>query len=227
MARKVFEDLYYSRSKYYDPSIYILVDEESRVLLIDAGSGDFHEHPEHELWDVGLRKRDVSIILVTHKHYNHYAGARKFPWAQVYAHATDAVAMESGDPSTMYHLFHANPTKIKVHKKLAGPEKLEFGRFELLLIPCPGHTRGSICIYEENLGLLFTGDTVFCNGSIGRTDLNEDPGSYLATLEKIMELNPRKIFPGHGDPCDGDRFKELVREKIQLYRELGILGDHG
>jgi len=227
MARKLFDDLYYSRSKYYDPSIYILVDEESRVLLIDAGSGDFHEHPEHELWDVGLRMRDVTSIVVTHKHYNHYAGARKFPRAKVYAGAKDAPAMETGDKTTQYELFGAHPVSITVHQRVDRPLLLQFGRFELQLLPCPGHTRGSICVYERNRGFLFTGDTVFCNGSIGRTDLMEDSAAYQRTLELILALRVSRIFPGHGETCEADKFKELLRKKIELYKELGILGDHG
>ena len=63
---------------------------------------------------------------------------------------------------------------------------ISFGKFDLKVIHTPGHSAGSICLYEENEGILFTGDTLF-SGSIGRTDLPS--GSY----EEISEKHFHKI----------------------------------
>jgi len=71
---------------------------------------------------------------------------------------------------------------------------------DLKVIHSPGHTKGSICLYSEKKGVLFTGDTLFCEG-IGRSDL---PGGDAKTLtasilKKLYTLPPEtRIFPGHG-----------------------------
>ncbi|MDR1316828.1 MAG: MBL fold metallo-hydrolase [Spirochaetales bacterium] len=71
---------------------------------------------------------------------------------------------------------------------------------DLTVIHTPGHTKGSVCLYNENKKILFTGDTLFCEG-IGRSDL---PGGDARALEasilkKLYTLPPEtRIFPGHG-----------------------------
>ncbi len=71
---------------------------------------------------------------------------------------------------------------------------------DLTVIHTPGHSAGSLCLYSESRGILFTGDTLFCEG-IGRTDI---PGGnqkdILASIRgKLYALPPEtRIFPGHG-----------------------------
>ena len=73
---------------------------------------------------------------------------------------------------------------------------------EFRIIHTPGHTRGGVCYYFENIPAIFTGDTLF-RSSIGRTDL---PGGNTETLynsirEKLFTLPDNlRIFPGHGAP---------------------------
>lgn len=70
------------------------------------------------------------------------------------------------------------------------------------VIHTPGHSRGSICLYEEKEGLLVSGDTLFRDG-VGRTD---GPDASLEELResiawKLFSLPPgTRVFPGHGEP---------------------------
>jgi glyoxylase-like metal-dependent hydrolase (beta-lactamase superfamily II) len=64
----------------------------------------------------------------------------------------------------------------------------------------PGHTEGSVCLYEERAGLLLAGDVLFA-GTYGRTDLpggNDD--DMVASLARLArELPPTvRVLPGHG-----------------------------
>ncbi|TFG65341.1 MAG: MBL fold metallo-hydrolase [Spirochaetales bacterium] len=71
----------------------------------------------------------------------------------------------------------------------------------LKILHTPGHTRGSICLYVPEEGILFSGDTLFQEG-IGRTDLPDgDSASILKSIgEYILPLPPdTRIFPGHGN----------------------------
>ena len=62
----------------------------------------------------------------------------------------------------------------------------------------PGHTQGSLCFYDEQAGVLFTGDTLF-HGDHGRTDL---PGGseeeIRKSLKRLLSLDGKTgVYPGH------------------------------
>ncbi len=66
----------------------------------------------------------------------------------------------------------------------------------LKVIETPGHTRDSICILYRNV--LFSGDSIFNDGYIGRTDLPEsDPKKMQESLEKIKKIKYKYLCPGH------------------------------
>ncbi|MCX8171619.1 MAG: MBL fold metallo-hydrolase, partial [Candidatus Bathyarchaeota archaeon] len=84
---------------------------------------------------------------------------------------------------------------------LQGGEEIEVGYIKLKVLHTPGHTPGSISLYYEDSGAVFTGDTLFA-GSVGRTDL---PGSsyrdlMLSVKKKILVLpDETVVYPGHGE----------------------------
>jgi glyoxylase-like metal-dependent hydrolase (beta-lactamase superfamily II) len=70
----------------------------------------------------------------------------------------------------------------------------------LTVLHLPGHSPGSIALWDEKAGVMFTGDTLFCGG-YGRTDL---PGGsdelLLASLTRLFAMNGDiQIFPGHDE----------------------------
>ena len=69
------------------------------------------------------------------------------------------------------------------------------------VLETPGHTAGSICLYNKENNTLYCGDTVF-QGSYGRTDLPGGNQAQLFTsIEKIMALDKSTvIYPGHNEP---------------------------
>ena len=71
---------------------------------------------------------------------------------------------------------------------------------DLVAIHTPGHTQGSCCLWSEERGVLFTGDTLFFK-AIGRTDVvGADRDKLIKSIEKtLFELPPEtRVFPGHG-----------------------------
>jgi glyoxylase-like metal-dependent hydrolase (beta-lactamase superfamily II) len=104
-------------------------------------------------------------------------------------------------------------------RNLAGPvdevdfledgDELEGTGFRLKVIHTPGHTAGSICLFESQSGILFTGDTIIKHISPNpiveprRRDLR-DPCyqslvAYLGSLERLKSLEVNYVFPGHGE----------------------------
>ena len=74
----------------------------------------------------------------------------------------------------------------------------------------PGHTEGSICLLHGKSKTLFTGDTVFTGGSVGRWDLAT--GNYdqlVSSLEKLRKLDFENLYPGHGPYTEGDALEHV------------------
>lgn len=73
----------------------------------------------------------------------------------------------------------------------------------LQVIETPGHSKGAICLYDEERKIFFSGDTVFPDYSLPRTDLpSSEPDKLRATYERLAELEIRTIYPGHGEKID-------------------------
>jgi hydroxyacylglutathione hydrolase len=92
---------------------------------------------------------------------------------------------------------------------------------DLVVLETPGHTPGSVCLYAEKEGILFSGDTLFFDG-VGRSDL---PGGSEKKLresiqKKIAVLPPEtRVFPGHGP------FTTVEREKRGNVYFRGMIQD--
>ncbi|HTX74266.1 MAG TPA: MBL fold metallo-hydrolase [Rectinemataceae bacterium] len=78
------------------------------------------------------------------------------------------------------------------------------------VIHTPGHTRGSICLYDESEGWLISGDTLFRDG-VGRTDgPDSDAGDLELSLGRLFDLPASThVFPGHGEPTTIAREREI------------------
>ena len=79
-------------------------------------------------------------------------------------------------------------------------DTLDLGGRSLEVIHTPGHSPGSICLWERPRGLLFTGDTIY-KGPIYAQLPQSDFGAYRHSLERLSSLVPqaRSLFPAHGD----------------------------
>jgi glyoxylase-like metal-dependent hydrolase (beta-lactamase superfamily II) len=79
-------------------------------------------------------------------------------------------------------------------------EQLRIGDLVFDILHTPGHTEGSVCLYEERASLLLSGDVLFA-GAFGRTDLpggnDEQMVGSLARLVREMPEGVR-VLPGHG-----------------------------
>lgn len=144
--------------------------------------------------------KEIEYIFLTHSHFDHASAAsdlRKFG-CKVVMHRKEYETMKT----YMSQFFAMVEPDIFVE----GGEIFEIDDLKLKIIHTPGHTSGSICIYEAERRWLFSGDTVFPYGGFGRVDL---PGGNAAELIKSLEilsnLDVKMLYPGHEDPVkNGD-----------------------
>ncbi|MEM2327357.1 MAG: MBL fold metallo-hydrolase, partial [Archaeoglobaceae archaeon] len=99
---------------------------------------------------------------------------------------------------------------------LKGGEIFELGETKLEIIHTPGHSPGSICLYEPKRKWLFSGDTVFAYGSFGRYDLpGGDPEKLIKSIELLSKLEVENLYPGHEDVVEGNA-KESILESLRI-----------
>ncbi|MEA2020293.1 MAG: MBL fold metallo-hydrolase [Patescibacteria group bacterium] len=164
------------------------------------GNVNFHElvviDAEIGLWEKlgsfldkeNLPKQAVKAVVATHAHFDHVRGVEK-------------IRKETGARFVVYKSAkHKLEEKfdLRANRIVADGDRIHIGDYILKVIYTPGHSPESICLYEQDQGLLFSGDLLFRNG-VGRTDLPGGDASKLKdSLEKISTLPySTRVFPGH------------------------------
>ena len=142
----------------------------------------------------------------------------------------DAMATDMRDIYTSQLEELASP----IHRLnlLSGGEAFVFDDFELQVIHTPGHSAGSICLYNQSNGELFSGDTLLKkitpNPVVEIKPPETDPGyrsipRYLTSLDKIAQLAVDRVLPGHGLAfCDMKDRIAAIKEHINHRKEIVV-----
>ena len=202
----------------FDSNIYLLTGEDP--ILVDAGTGMHHQDVLKWL-SYTVRRNKVGRIVLTHRHYDHTGGAAalaKELGAEVLMHPDDSPAVRGGDPrQTLANMFGVAGQPVEVTDINEG-QTLSTGTSDFQIIHTPGHTSGSISLWEKDKRVLISGDTVFVGG-VGRWDLPSGNFEQLVgSVKKLLSLVPQEIYPGHGD------FSQSGAEGIIL-EALNYLGE--
>jgi len=186
-----------------DSNIYLVGD-----TVVDTGTGFNFTRLRDVLRVFKMPMDTLKNIVNTHYHFDHIGGNGYFTAAQIAIHEADATILEQGDAETsVAEFFGGNMHKMKVARKLKDGDVLKIGAREFQVVHTPGHTPGSICLYDKKDKLLISGDTIFANG-VGRTDLpGGDFEQLKGSLQKLAKMDIQKILPGHGPIVEKDGAK--------------------
>jgi glyoxylase-like metal-dependent hydrolase (beta-lactamase superfamily II) len=228
-SERVDENIWKIREAYIDEghgcNIW-LVRGRDRNLLFDTGFGF-----------VSLRRfigEDVSktvIAVSSHSHCDHIGCNHEFECRC--AHPAEAAVLENPTgANTIYEPYAVpemiavpiEPMEIKNHRIIpAAPTELleegdvvDLGDRAFEVIHVPGHSPGSIMLYDRRNQVLFSGDAVH-NGSrgIGRTSwYSSNHDQYVSSCERIRNLHVRSCHAGHYPSFDGERYRQIVDEFI-------------
>ena len=182
---------------------YVLYDDTQECVIIDPGCSTTGE--ENQLFGfIDSHRLKPILIINTHGHIDHIFGnaaVKKHYGIQVAAHAeVKNDFLRSHQQAQMFGLPFNGECKLP-DRNLKDGEIINVGKSTLEVICTPGHAEGSISLYAEMEGWVFTGDALFCR-SIGRTDF---PGGSYETLrqsikERLFRLpDDTEVFSGHGE----------------------------
>lgn len=185
----------------YDANSYLI----NGKVLIDTGMNTRGLVAEIEK---NIDIKDLELIILTHCHYDHTASAQeiaRLSGAKIAIHKEDAPFLKN-DSISAAAMFGYRAPSIEPDMLLKEGDRIPIGNDEELeVIHTPGHTPGGICLYEANSKGLFSGDTVFPNGSIGRTDFQGGSRSQLTeAINKLVQLDVKTLYPGHGKVTSSD-----------------------
>jgi glyoxylase-like metal-dependent hydrolase (beta-lactamase superfamily II) len=196
-----------------ETNCYLMWDEDSKESLVIDPADDGVSISE-EIIAKGLKPKGV---LLTHGHFDHVLGALDLKLIYdipIYCSSKDLFLLQRQD-KTVAHFLGRNipsPNIKEVDKDLENINKVTIGKEELEVIKTPGHTPGSVCFYNKNNGLLFSGDTLFYQ-SRGRTDLSYSSTKKIYESLKTLIKLPKDtlVLSGHGiETTIGEEAKRYI-----------------
>jgi glyoxylase-like metal-dependent hydrolase (beta-lactamase superfamily II) len=176
---------------------------ENPAFVIDPGPDD-----AAHLEAVARQAGPVKAILLTHHHPDHAPGSR-------------GLSERIGAPVLA---FRPEPGEAR----LRDGEVLDADTVRLRVIHAPGHTADHVVLFEEVSRALFTGDAVLGRGTSIIDPPEGDVAVYLRSLARMLGLDARVIYPGHGPAVwsPAAKIKEYVAHRHlreqQVVEELAL-----
>ena len=197
-----------------------LVRGRSHDLLIDSGMGLKPIKAEV----VRLRERPVTA-LCSHCHFDHIGCAHEFD--ERLGHRAEAAIMASPDldnscarawiggelltalPAAGYALSSYRLTPAPLTGYLDDGDVVDLGDRAFNVLHLPGHSPGSIALYERTTRILFSGDAVY-DGLFIDNAWHSDPEAYRHSLRRLRELPVDTVHAGHYGSFGRDRLRALI-----------------
>ena len=189
----------------FSENTYVLYDDSNECIIIDPGCSTTGE--ENQLFGfIDSHRLKPLMVINTHGHIDHILGnaaVKKRYNVKVAAHPDVQSDFKQAKRHAVWLGFMPE-SDVNIDLPdldLQDGESIKIGESTLEVICTPGHAEGSISLYAEMEGWVFTGDALFCR-SIGRTDL---PGGNYETLfksikERLFHLpDDTTVFSGHGE----------------------------
>ena len=180
-----------------------------RCFVVDpaacAPSGDEHAVTDY----LKAHKLDCTAIILTHSHFDHITGIAgvkaAFPHAKIAIHKAELNELTNppGPMNSSVLRFFGMPELLDEVAKQPAPDTVLTDGMEIegwSVIHTPGHTPGSICLYNAAENALISGDTMFAYGGYGRTDMyGGDEAQIRHSLALLQERIPAgtHVYPGH------------------------------
>ena len=198
-----------------DSHVYLIGDaSDSGITLVDAGLMGKGNYKLSAIEAAGIDPASIKRVIMTHTHLDHIGCLPEIleaiPGAELWVHEEEGNPLEQGDERIVYgmEMFRSmcqsqygipdGRFKFKVHRVLADGDVLELGSSSWQVLHIPGHSPGSIALYDAARKILIPGDTVYADYAIGRFDLHGASGSQLReSLARLAELDVDILLPGH------------------------------
>ncbi len=205
-----------------------IVETESGLVLVDAGMPHQAQHIVRKLRELGHSPQDVRLIFLTHGHIDHAGSAaalKRLTGAPIAMHTLDAPLVatpglkippgRNGAVESLGHFLVRFGWVLPLETFAPdicvedGQSLREYG-LAARAIHTPGHTAGSITLAFED-GTAFVGDAILNLVRVSFPLWWDDPVAAGASACKILALEPRVCYSGHGRAFDLAQLRSFVR----------------
>ena len=202
---------------FHEGNVYLLIDEVA--ALIDAG-----RNAEAILENIKrlIDPKKIEFIILTHCHHDHTAGipALKEATGAKVLIGEGEVCDLGDDVATGSYLYQEDPAEFGVDGTLEEGDVINLGEWSLSVLGTPGHSPGSISLYEPKARVLFSGDTLLPHGNIGRTRRSGEMVKELVrSVERLAALDVQVLYPGHMEPTD-ENVNEQIKTSLEFARTI-------
>jgi glyoxylase-like metal-dependent hydrolase (beta-lactamase superfamily II) len=180
------------------------------------------------------------IAIASHTHFDHIGSHHEF--TERACHALEAQILADPTPqstlATRYAklvMFERLPpdgfdeARYRVRsapatRLLEAGDIIDLGDRHFQVIHVPGHSPGSIALWEAASGVLLAGDCVY-DGELVDDAYHSNPEDYIDTMRRLRELPVRVVHAGHYPSFGRDRYIELIDEYLRGRRRPGCPAD--
>ncbi|MFC8517212.1 MBL fold metallo-hydrolase [Streptomyces sp. NPDC057257] len=203
------------------PDANLLLLHGGRPALVDSG---FVGHAEETAEWAQAHAGHIELVVNTHWHSDHVGGNALLQagGSAIAAGAPEAAAVARRDPGCCSAEHLDQPVApYTVDEPLHDGRLLRLGDADWTVVSTPGHTPGHLALWEPEERLLAVGDAL-SDYDVGWVDLALDgpeaAATALASLQRLADLAPRVLLPGHGPlPADpGAAFATALRRAQRL-----------
>lgn len=202
-----------------------------RDLLVDSGMGviSLRDH-------VRLVCERPLVAVASHAHFDHIGGHHEFAERAVHAAEAEILAYPSprktvADTWVSDDMFARLPTAdykaadyevrpAPATRLLRDGDVVDLGDRHFEVIHLPGHSPGSIALWEETTGILFSGDVVY-DGELLDNAYHSNVDHYLASMGRLREIPVRTVHAGHFASFGRDRLLALIDDYVAGRRAQG------
>ena len=206
---------------------YLVVNKEE-IILIDTGlpgnSSKIIGYVENTL---KRSPQNIKTIVITHNHFDHVGSLSKIKeitGAKVAIHAADADYIRGKEKHVgssfmngIIKLFQVIYQTKPVEPDILLKEGDIIGGYQV--IHTPGHTKGSICLYNPENKAIFVGDNLqYKDGKLQSPGqrLSPEPDKYEASMKRLLDYDFEIILTGHTAPVLSGG-KELLEEFVNTF----------
>ena len=196
-------------------------------MLVDTGLGV----SSLKLYLAELLDKPLKVVA-SHVHFDHSGSCHEFD--QVFIHSNEHAALCNGDQDRMlalpehnfvpqkdfellpYEGFTASEYTVKAcpqATKLDHGDVIDLGDRTFEVMHLPGHSPGSIGLYDRKAGQFFSGDVVYDGELLDQLSASVID-DYLCSMVRLLDLKADEVHAGHYRSFDRRYLRKLVREYI-------------
>lgn len=197
-----------------------LVEGRDQNLIIDAGSGLRSLTGEV----AAISEKPVTAVL-THAHYDHAGGLHEFKRCLAHKAERDILEAPTRQNTMIEEFVRADQFvalpfagfDVAQYRIQPSPpsgfidegDVIDLGDRVFRVMHVPGHSPGSIALFEEASGILFSGDALY-DGELYDTYYHSDPDMMMASMERLAKLAVSVVHGGHFDSFSAARMAEIA-----------------